>query len=122
MLVNNPKEIAYLSARVMLGIDVENSSTRRSSNSISSNSNLETNFVRFFPNPAKDYVNYEITLEPNETASLEIVDLFGRIIFSKKIDYDNKTGFIDFKEKEAGFYSYKVNLKGKTETGKLVIE
>jgi hypothetical protein len=113
---------AVFSARVMLGIDVENSSTRRSSNSISSNTMLEPNFVRFFPNPATDYVNYEITLEPNETARLEIVDLFGRIIFSKKIDYDNKTGFIDFKEKAAGFYSFKVNLKGKTETGKLVIE
>ena len=67
-------------------------------------------------------MNYEITLEPNENASLEIIDLFGGIIFSKKIDYDNKTGFIDFKEKAAGFYSFKVNLKGKTETGKLVIE
>lgn len=113
---------AVFSARVMLGIDVENSSTRRSSNSISSNTILETNFVRFFPNPANDYVNYQITLEPNETASLEIVDLFGRIIFSKKIDYDSKTGFIEFKEKAAGIYTYKVNLKGKTETGKLVLE
>lgn len=113
---------AVFSARVMLGIDVENSSTRRSSNSISSNTILEPNFVRFFPNPATDYVNYEITLEPNESASLEIVDLFGRIIFSKKIDYDSKTGFIDFEEKAVGFYSYRVNLKGKTETGKLVIE
>ena len=113
---------AVFSARVMLGIDVENSSTRRSSNSISSNTILELNFVRFFPNPATDYVNYEITLEPNETASLEIIDLFGRIIFSKKIDYDNKTGFIDFKEKESGLYTFKVNLKGKSETGKLVVE
>lgn len=113
---------AVFSARVMLRIDVENSSTRRSSNSISSNTILEPNFVRFFPNPATDYVNYEITLEPNETASIEIVDLFGRIIFSKKVDYDSKTGFIDFKEKAAGFYSYRVNLNGKTETGKLVLE
>jgi hypothetical protein len=65
---------------------------------------------------------YEVTLEIDYSVQLEISDLFGRIIFSKKIDYDSKTGFIDFKEKAAGFYSFKVNLKGKTETRKLVVE
>ena len=58
----------------------------------------------------------------NETAQLEISDVFGKLVFSKKIDYDSKTGFIDFKEKSAGFYSYKVKMKNKSATGKLAIE
>ncbi len=106
----------------MLGIDVENNSTRRSSNSMSTNGIIETKFVRFYPNPAKDYINYEITLEMNETAQLEISDVFGKLVFSKKIDYDSKTGFIDFKEKSSGFYTYKVKMKNKSATGKLAIE
>ncbi|NBR14167.1 MAG: T9SS C-terminal target domain-containing protein, partial [Crocinitomicaceae bacterium] len=102
--------------------DVESNTTKRSSNSISTSNLIETKFVHFFPNPAKDYVNYEITLEVNETAQLEILDVFGRVVLVKKLDYDNKTGYIDFKEKSSGFYSYKVNLIGKNETGKLVLE
>ena len=113
---------AVFTARVMLGIDVESNTTKRSSNSISTSNLIETKFVHFFPNPAKDYVNYEITLEVNETAQLEILDVFGRVVLVKKLDYDNKTGYIDFKEKSSGFYSYKVNLIGKNETGKLVLE
>ncbi len=113
---------AVFTARVMLGIDVESNSTKRSSNSISTSNLIETKFVHFFPNPAKDYVNYEVYLEMNEFAQLEVFDLFGRIIFSKKIDYDTKTGYIDFKSKSATVYTYKVRLKNKVVTGKLVVE
>jgi hypothetical protein len=67
-------------------------------------------------------MNYEVTLEIDESAQLEISDLFGRVVFSKKIDYDSKTGFIDFKEKSSGFYTYEVKMKSKSFTGKLVVE
>lgn len=112
---------AVFSARVMLGIDVENNNTRRSSNSISINNLTETKFARFYPNPAKDYVNYEVTLGINDIAQLEVFDLFGRVIFAKKIDYDSKTGFIDFRDKTFGMYTYKINFKTKVVSGKIVL-
>ncbi|NCA20221.1 MAG: T9SS C-terminal target domain-containing protein, partial [Crocinitomicaceae bacterium] len=113
---------AVFTARVMLGIDVESNTTRRSSNSLATNASVSENFVRLFPNPAKDYVNYEVILEMNEVAQFDVFDLFGRIVFSKKIDYDSKTGFIDFRGKSAGFYTYKVKMKSKSATGKLVVD
>ncbi|NBR15657.1 MAG: T9SS C-terminal target domain-containing protein, partial [Crocinitomicaceae bacterium] len=102
--------------------DVESNTTRRSSNSLATNASVSENFVRLFPNPAKDYVNYEVILEMNEVAQFDVFDLFGRIVFSKKIDYDSKTGFIDFRGKSAGFYTYKVKMKSKSATGKLVVD
>lgn len=63
----------------------------------------------YYPNPAKDHLIIETTGCDNQIASVQIIDLWGRVIDTISPQEDNR---IPLSELSQGLYVFKVLLKG----------
>jgi hypothetical protein len=85
--------------------------------------------IRVYPNPAKDFVQFEVqrsTLPAGRQGSvigvfeLHLFDVFGRQVAGKEITTEQS--ILDVSGLPEGFYIYKVVLGEITYSGKLVIQ
>ncbi|MCK9451657.1 MAG: T9SS type A sorting domain-containing protein [Bacteroidales bacterium] len=83
--------------------------------------NNETKVLKVYPNPATDYVIFEI---PSKTgtveALLEIHDIFGRNHATKQIT-SAKT-VLDLRQFKQGIYFYKMEFEGHHYSGKIIVQ
>jgi hypothetical protein len=82
-----------------------------SANSFDLNSKLNV-----YPNPASTYVNIELLT--NETSTLEIYDVFGKLLFSQILT--DKLNTIDVDKLSSGIYFFKVNSNNGIATNKII--
>ncbi len=76
--------------------------------------------IRVYPNPAKDYLNFEVEGLRLEGAILGLFDVFGRQVAWKEIITD--LTIINVGELPGGVYFYRVALGKITYSGKIVIQ
>lgn len=84
--------------------------------------NYNTNTLSAYPNPAKDYVtiNYTINSSP---AKLVIRNLVGATVFAQNINPTNTKVKISLSDFKAGVYFYSIEQNGKTSlTKKLIVK
>jgi hypothetical protein len=82
-----------------------------------------TKEIRVYPNPAKDYIIFEIpaAMLPNKKIiTLEIVDVFGRQATAK--DITSEQTILDVSRLPNGVYFYQVALDDVSYSGKIVIQ
>jgi hypothetical protein len=73
--------------------------------------------ITFYPNPVKKgFVNINSKIE--DTKTIELYDLTGRLVMSKKMD----TSILDVSSIESGAYLLKVTISNRTVTNKLIID
>jgi hypothetical protein len=83
----------------------------------SSNAN---DFVSVYPNPVQDFTNIKVNKTDNSPASLQIIDMVGKVVFeSTTVGLNN---YINLSKYQSGLYFAKVTYKGNTFTTKLVKE
>ena len=95
--------------------------------SISSNINeVEQNIFRVYPNPASDFVYFELDSKYNNQQylnkyciSIEITDLTGHLI--KNLVIENGKSVWDTRNVKSGVYIYKINLPEFSKIGKIII-
>ncbi len=74
---------------------------------------VSNNSVKVFPNPTTDFVLHQYESKTSQEAFLEVVDVEGRVVMSKKISLisGENRNMLDIHELAAG--NYIINLKGK---------
>ena len=78
--------------------------------------------ARLFPNPAKEKVllTWETYLE--QSATWELYNQYGQLVFRSNIALSTQEAQIDISSVENGIYFWKINVKGKIgQSGKLVV-
>ena len=85
---------------------------------ITSVPNIFENQIYVYPNPAKDYIIFDLS-NISSSAIIEFFDMQGKKVLQQKL-YDNKQITISGLPK--GLYMYKLNNGGNIYTGKLIIE
>ena len=78
--------------------------------------------LRVYPNPARDYVVFELSgTESNKQIKITIMDVYGQII--ERFTFMGKQGqqLWDTRKVKPGIYLYTFNVDGKTQSGKIVI-
>ena len=73
--------------------------------------------VKVYPNPSKN----TLTIETVEAVQVEVVNLLGETILSRKIEANQKE-LVNVNEWERGFYLVKVSIKGQVIVHKLLLQ
>ena len=77
--------------------------------------------VRFYPNPVEDVLNITFSDEINETVSLQIIDVNGRIIIQDERHTSNSPIIQDVSQLSKGLYFVRLSFNdGKTRSFKLI--
>ncbi|MFA7081887.1 MAG: T9SS type A sorting domain-containing protein [Bacteroidales bacterium] len=80
----------------------------------------ETETIKVYPNPARDYINIDIESTNFKQSDIELFDMQGKLV--KKAKLKSKQGNrIDVSNLNAGAYTYNVSLNGKTISGKIIV-
>lgn len=83
---------------------------------------LSTEAVKVFPNPATDYINVELNLENVSNASINIIDMNGRIISTQLVEnVTTATRTIDVSKFAAGTYMVRVLTEEGAKTSRFVV-
>ncbi len=64
--------------------------------------NMASEAIRFYPNPATDYIYVEATNSPNQNNYMEIINLHGQMV--KRIEISDMKQTIDVSEFDSGIY------------------
>lgn len=76
-----------------------------------------------YPNPAKDFIVFQLPVEKQKEGSLIITDALGRIHYNTSIDHANNSSTTVSTENWAtGLYFYSIKAEGSTASGKFVVE
>lgn len=85
----------------------------------------EVNFnLNAYPNPASDYVNIAYTIDNSTKVTIEIYDIFGRLVKvqeSKAIAGERKTEQINVSNLASGTYIYTLNVDGVKQSKKFIV-
>ena len=69
-----------------------------------------------FPNPGSDWLQIELEHELDGDIDYQIIDGFGRVLLTKRVEFDNKRSpRIDLVDLESGMYYLRLNRKNRTE-------
>ena len=79
----------------------------------------ETN-IQVYPNPATD--NITISCESIDLANIQIIDISGKIIINRNIQFNNNSTSIDISNLESGVYNLIINSAKFNEKTKLIIQ
>ena len=111
-------------ARVLLFLDIQDddeNAGRMPIQQTASSEGTSNNFV-LYPNPNKGKMTLDYSLTDNETGTLVIYDIAGKIVSKHNFNSSNKTMTIDEHQLEAGVYFYEITVNGvKTKNDKLII-
>jgi hypothetical protein len=77
-----------------------------------------TNGINIYPNPAKEFVVFDVAIV-GESATVQLYNVDGKKVLEQKLT-DNKQ--VSTGDLPKGLYMYKLNNKGYSYTGKLIIE
>ncbi|NLN95314.1 MAG: T9SS type A sorting domain-containing protein, partial [Bacteroidales bacterium] len=75
--------------------------------------------IKIYPNPARDYIEFNIQNIMFKTADLIIFDIFGRYVVNKEIT--TPYARIDVSKLPAGIYFYRLIIDEDILSGKIVI-
>lgn len=78
-------------------------------------------FGKIYPNPANTIASYEIELKNNETGVLELFDLLGNKVRSKKLNPGKSKTLIDLSDLANGTYVYKVFIDNEYKASNKII-
>ena len=83
----------------------------------------DSNFITFemFPNPAKDKVTIRLNANNFGNATINVIDLQGKLILEQVISEGNNTE-LDISDLQSGLYFVKLNANNKNVVKKLIIE
>lgn len=80
----------------------------------------ESEKIKVYPNPAKDYIYVDIESTNFEKSDIELFDMQGKLV--KKAFLSAKLGNrVDVSNLNSGAYTYNVMLNGKTISGKVIV-
>ena len=119
---------AIYSARVMLNLDVndysvDNTKGNRLMNVAKTETTSSTMKGKWYPNPAKDEVYYEIQLSEEQSGQVVIIDLMGKEHVSALLNSGNNKTTFDIKSLPSGIYFYRVKINNKLqEVNKFIIQ
>jgi len=84
----------------------------------------ENEVVKVFPNPAKDYVVFNLTPpyppQGGTCPVIKVINIFGQEV--TKLEVKSEKTVWDCRDIEQGIYIYKIEIKGLTVAGKIVIK
>ena len=83
---------------------------------------VDVNNVNVYPNPAKDYVSFEIppSIPPNGGKNIILINnVFGQVI--AKLPIKNEKTLWNTRNIKPGIYFYNLNVSGFNKSGKIVI-
>jgi hypothetical protein len=83
-------------------------------------SQVEAEKVRVYPNPAKDYVQFEVPGLKFEVGKLRLFDVFGRQVAREEITSEQT--ILDVSQLPGGIYFYRVAMEEVSYSGKIVIQ
>jgi hypothetical protein len=115
---------AVFRARAILGIDVDDTelALRQSNSDTDASYKFKIKNLTVIPNPTKDLVTAKYALQENETATLQLTDLFGRLMFTKNISYPNTLCNFDLSSNKVGVYYLNVTTaKGEIVNEKIIL-
>jgi hypothetical protein len=82
--------------------------------------------INYFPNPAKDNINFSITSTTSDTGNISIFDHQGKLINESKIEINyglnNNIFSMNTSSLTAGIYFFTVAVNGDQKSGKFIIE
>jgi len=83
---------------------------------ISTNCELENNIMTVFPNPTADNFTVRIeTTQSFENATLEVIDMTGRVILSQKTDINAGSTLLNFNGADLKAGTYFFRMKGEND-------
>ena len=85
---------------------------------------VTNNYLRVYPNPVRDFAQFDINVDNNTSVSYVIYDLSGRMVTNGDLGKFNEgyhTLNIDTKDLTTGSYIIRVIAGDKTETGKFLV-
>jgi hypothetical protein len=114
---------AVFSARVMLGIDpiIGNISYAKSIHDNESNKISSTTSINVYPNPANNTLHIELDAISEESATIDIYDLNGRLCYHTSINCKQKLQTINISSITKGIYNLQITTTAQTKNQKLVI-
>lgn len=86
--------------------------------------NPEAEAVEVYPNPFSDELTFEFVSVPGKEMQIELFDIAGKRIYSQNFPGNGLTGTVTINTAKAGIktgtYFYRLTLKGKTYSGKVI--
>ena len=79
---------------------------------------------KVFPNPASDLITVTAIPDHNQTIRISIADLSGKQVYQEELNYNSGLleKQIDLSTYRKGVYLVQLNLNGKVQTEKLIIQ
>ena len=110
-----------LSAWVMLDLDVYGQPNPKSNRS----RNLETSEVLVYPNPTTGRIvieSNELFHELNQNVSIELVDIFGRLVFSDDVEFSGYSYGFYIEDQPKGVYQLILEYNGTLEYHSIILK
>ncbi len=76
--------------------------------------------IKLYPNPATNKINIKLNPTCNKNVSIEIYEVYGRLVYKKLNSNINNEFNIDISKLQAGFYLMAININGKVITKKFI--
>jgi hypothetical protein len=115
---------AVFRARAILGIDVDDTelALRQSNSGLATSLEEKIKKLTVIPNPTKGLVTANYPLQEFESATIQITDQFGRLMFSKVISYPSTLCNFDLSTNKSGVYYLNLTTsKGEAVNEKIVL-
>ena len=85
---------------------------------------LSSSSINLYPNPAADMTRIDLGVIDNESVSIKIFDLNGKLVTSRT--FDNLSGYyilpMELSNLEKGLYSVQVQVGSELSTKKLIVQ
>ena len=125
MLITNSFRLAYQSprvsgnavyqARAMLGLYILDTETYSAKSAQHASTNIieSESFLKLYPNPANELIQYEFDIEEMDKGIIKIYSILGSVLEEINVNHKISKGSIDISSFSKGVYLFELNIDGK---------
>lgn len=91
-------------------------------NLVNQDFDLDKSEITIFPNPTSDLIIIQIGAIVEKECTIDLIDMNGKVILSNKINQGQTLSYLDIQTVHSGVYFVKISNGNSTKTSKVIIE
>jgi hypothetical protein len=105
---------AVYKARAMLGLYILDTETYSAKSAQHASTNIieYESFLKLYPNPANELIQYEFDIEEMDKGKIKIYNVLGSILEEINVNHKISKGSIDLTKFSKGVYLFELNVEG----------